>query len=113
MSPAQTLTVSPHAVPRSVGFEPGGMGLRGLFGIIGNATAMVVVCVCLFLTGGAAWMMHNQAMNTLERINQANLESMTRVINGNTAAIERNSTVINSLVKEIHALRTGGFGPDE
>lgn len=84
----------------------GSMGLTGLFKQLGNASAMVVICVCLFLTGGAAWMMHREAMATMERMNKDNVASMTKVI-------ERNTVAIDSLAREIRALRTGGFGPDE
>jgi len=96
------------AIPADAAAEPkgnGSMGLRGLFAAVNNTTAMAVVCVALFLSGFGAWMMHKDAMQAMERMNRQNLESMGKVVDRNTAALD-------ALAKEIHALRTGGLGPD-
>lgn len=86
--------------------ENGSMGLRGLWALVGNSTAMVVIAVSMLLAMYGAWTMHREAMSTMERMNQQNLDSMGKVI-------DRNTNALDALAKEIHALRTGGVGPDQ
>ena len=104
--------MAPHAPALVVSATPAdplplaSMGLRGLWALVGNSTAMVVIAVAMLLTMFAAWSMHREGMSTLQGINKQNMELMGRVI-------DRNSAALDALSKEIHALRTGGFGPDE
>lgn len=85
----------------------GSMGLRGLWALVGNSTAMVVIAASMLLTMGAAWSMHQSGMEAMREMNdrafdvsQRQLDAMGRVIDRNTAALEQ-------LTREIHMMRAG------
>lgn len=87
----------------------GSLGLRGVWALIANSSAVVLIAVALAVVSWAAWSMHNQDRGDLLRL-------MDRGFKQNDAlqlVIERNTGALQSLAKEIHALRTGGLGPDQ
>lgn len=92
------------AVPADpVASESGNMGLRGWWALVGNSTAMTLIAVSMFLFGFAAWSMHKDGMKQMKDINDLawkNTESMGKVVDRNTDALDR-------LTREIHMMRGG------
>jgi hypothetical protein len=73
----------------------GGMGLSGIWALVGNSTAMVIVAVVLFMAIFQVKAMHNEAMGLFREIHAAEREmnkdnqlEMRRVIEQNTVALK-------------------------
>ena len=95
------------AAPIGNPVEAGGMGLRGLWALVGNSTAMVVIAVSMLLTMWAAWSMHESGMAAMKEMNDRAYETSQRQIDAMGRVIDRNTSALDSLTREIHLMRGG------
>ncbi len=84
-------SVEPEVVSIT-GPMPGSMGLSGLWAMIGNGTAMLLVAVTMCVMGYAAWTIHNQDRGDLLKLIDRGFEQndkLAAIIDHNTRAIEK------------------------
>lgn len=79
----------------------GSLGLKGLWALIGNSTAMVVVAVLLFVAIFQVRSMHSEGMNLMERLYYGHGAMLER----NTNAVDKCERAIETLASEIKWLR--------
>ena len=84
----------------------GNMGLRGLWALVGNSTAMVVIAVAMLLTMYAAWSMHQSGMSAMKEMNDRAFEVSQRQADTLTRVVDRNTDALGQLTREIHLLRS-------
>jgi hypothetical protein len=85
--------------------EPGNQGLKGLLAQVGNATAMTLVAVLLLLSTWYIQRMHSEAMGNVLQLHTQERDFNREMYNSLTRVIERNSAAIDTLASEIRRLR--------
>lgn len=82
----------------AINILPGGMGLKGMWAMIGNSTAMTLLAIVLFMMISQVRAMHQEGIVTLKQILDIQLQQQHQVIKENTAAVRE-------LIIEVKALR--------
>ena len=83
----------------------GAMGLSGIWALIGNSTAMVLVAVLLFAALWQVRTMHNEGMTILQTMYAHQRETDKQTHERLGKIIEGNSAAISKLTDEIRWLR--------
>lgn len=107
----EAATEMSRAAIRSETAQAGSMGLSGLWSLVGNASAMVVVAVMLFLVFGQLKDMHKGNVESHEKLNKMTLEHAEKQANlqreadalTNTAQREHNKLQVEYMMKTVMA----------
>jgi hypothetical protein len=99
-----------HALPSDVQApvtteaSAGSMGLRGLWALVGNSTAMCLVAVIAFLCLFQLQRMHEESIGTLRELHvqerQFNLQALGQLRD----VVDKNTGAIDTLAREIRNL---------
>lgn len=76
----------------------GSMGLKGIWALVGNSTAMVILAVVLFYTMHEVQALHREGIATMRDLLTGTVANQNRVILDNT-------TAIRDLAHEVQLLR--------
>jgi hypothetical protein len=81
--------------------KDGNMGLRGVWALVANSSAMVVVTVVLFLCLWQVSRMHNEGMLILQKMQAEDRESSRQFQTSMTRALDKQTAAIEALTTEL------------